>query len=42
MRVLMLDPTNSPDLEDMVFGLDGRGIDVIVGGERSPALPPSR
>ena len=42
MRVLMLGPTNSPHVEDLVLGLAGRGVDVVVGGEAAPNLPPSR
>jgi glycosyltransferase involved in cell wall biosynthesis len=41
MRVLMLGTTNSPHVEDLVIGLAERGVDVVVGGEPAPNLPPS-
>ena len=42
MRVLMLGTTNSPHVEDLVLGLAERGIDVVVGGDEAPNLPPRR
>jgi len=41
MRVLMLGPTNSPHVEDLVVGLGERDIEVVVVGEPAPNLPPS-
>ncbi len=41
MRVLMLGTTNSPHVEDLVIGLAERGIEVVVGGDEAPNLPPT-
>ena len=42
MRLLLLGPINSPHVEDLALAMRERGLEVVVAGETSASLPPSK